>query len=113
MSVVAIKKTSSNSDMRSAYDKKVVCKWNKTEDVKIDSFINAVHFKNRGDCIIVDKIISDVLKKYSRDNDYWRSKYNLDEFISLMNKTKEDEKNPVENWRKSFEEIMLTYILLV
>ena len=113
MSVVAIKKTSSNSDMRYSYDKEVVVKWSKAEDVKISDFLSCLKFRDRGDYEVANRIVDDVLKKYSIIPEYYKKEYNVDEFVSLMNKTKEDEKNPVENWRKSFEDLMLDNILLV
>ena len=111
MSVVAIKKTSENSDLRLNSEQELIRKWRKAKDVKISDFLSCLEFHNRGDYRVANKIVHDVLKKYFTD--YYKKEYNVDEFISLMNKTKEDEKNPVENWRKSFEELMLDNILLV
>ena len=113
MSVVAIKKTSSNSDLRCKSEQQLIDKWNKAEDVKISDFLSCLKFHDRGDYEVADRIVDDVLKKYSPIPNYYKKEYNVDEFISLMNKTKEDEKNPVENWRKTFEQLMLDNILLV
>jgi len=113
MSVVAIKKTSSNSDLRYKSEQQLIDKWSRAEDVNINDFLSCLYFNDRGDYELAYRIVDDVLKKYSTIPDYYKKEYNVGEFISLMNKTKEDEKNPVENWRKTFEDLMLANILLV